>query len=479
MYQIRCDNHILYDPRDEELTVLNPRCSLKVNSVGEGSFTILPNHPHYDKLKKLSSVFEVLQDEEVIFRGRMTNDSRDFYNRLEVDLEGIMGIMNDTIIPPFNFPTDFPESGLWENEIEYFLNWIVNRHNERQTEFWRRLRIGRVTVKAPDNYLTRVSENYMTTWEAMKTHLLDSPLGGYFCFRYEEDANYVDYLADFTDENGDPIVNEQQINLGENLLDFTNETDAFGTYSAILPLGGEVGEDDAKTTLTLESLPDGDLTEDLVKDGLYIYSKAAVEQYGWICAPLESTTWAEMTDAETLKAKAVEFLSGSAMLQASTITIKAVDLNFTDAEIQSFRLYKNILVNSKAHGIHNAKYPLTQLDIDILNPQNTTIVVGDTAKTLLDINSTNQASTAAKVNATASAVANLGSITDKVVALGTSDIWTFRRWSSGTFECWASVEAALDALAYPVTYAGEPCVQITEHNGLTHYYVIGKTEGSD
>lgn len=472
MYQIRCDGHVLYDPRDEELMVLNPKCSLKVNSVGEASFTILPNHPHYDKLKKLSSFFEIWQDDEVIFRGRMTNDSRDFHNRLDVDLEGIMAIMNDTIIPPFKFPEDFPETGLWENEIEYFLNWIVNRHNERQTEFWRRLRIGKVTVTAPDNLLTRVSENYMTTWEAMKTHLLDSSLGGYLCFRYEEDANFVDYLSEF------PETNVQQINLGENLLDFTNETDASGTYSAILPLGTAIAEDGTQSTLTIESLADGDLSDDLVKDGLYIYSKEAVEKYGWICVPVEYSTWEDITDAETLQAKAIDYLSGSAMLQASTMTIKAVDLNFTDAEIQSFRLYKYIHVNSAAHGV-NADFPLTQLDIDILNPQNTTIIVGDGARTLIDINSTNQASTTAKMNAATAAVSNLGNIADKVVGIGKSDIWTFRKWSSGTFECWASVEAAPDALAYPVAFAVEPCVQITEYNGMTHYYVIGKTEGSE
>lgn len=472
MYQIRCDNHILYDPRDEELMVLNPKCSLKVNSVGEASFTILPNHPHYDKLKKLSSFFEIWQDDEVIFRGRMTNDSRDFYNRLDVDLEGIMAIMNDTIIPPFKFPEDFPETGLWENEIEYFLNWIVNRHNERQTEFWRRLRIGKVTVTAPDNLLSRVSENYMTTWDAMKTHLLESSLGGYLCFRYEADANYIDYLSEF------PETNVQQINLGENMLDFANETDASGTYSAILPLGTAVAEDGTKSTLTIESLGNGNLAGGLVKDGRYIYSKEAVEKYGWICVPVEYSTWEDITDVGTLQLKAMDYLSGNAMHQASTMTIKAVDLKFTDAEIQSFRLYKKIHVNSAAHGV-NADFPLTQLDIDILNPQKTTIIVGDGARTLIDINSTNQASTSAKVNAAASAVSNLGNMADKVVGTGKSGIWTFRKWSSGTFECWASVNAALDPLTFPVTFMGEPCVQITENNGMPHYYVIGTMEGSE
>jgi hypothetical protein len=74
------------------------------------------------------------------------------------------------------------------------------------------------------------------------------------------------------------------------------------------------------------------------------------------------------------------------MLLSGTITIKAVDLSFTDDEIESFRIYRNILVNSPVHGVSDAVYQLTKLEIDILNPQNTVITIGDTVRTLIDIN---------------------------------------------------------------------------------------------
>lgn len=123
MYQIKCDDYILYDPRLDELRVLNPKCKLETNTIGEGSFTILKSHPYYDKLKKLKSIFEIKQNNQVIFRGRMTNDSKDFQNRLSVDLEGVLGFANDSLIEPFNFPADFPDAEQSTNVIEYFFDW--------------------------------------------------------------------------------------------------------------------------------------------------------------------------------------------------------------------------------------------------------------------------------------------------------------------------------------------------------------------
>lgn len=394
MYQIKCDDYILYDHRDEDLVVLNPKCKLEVNTVGEGSFTILSTHPHYDKLKKLKSLFEIQQDGEPIFRGRMTGDSRDFNNQLYVDLEGILAVTNDSIIPPFNFPEDVPEAADADNVVKCFLGWVLGQHNEQVTGDWQKLKLGNVTVADPNNYITRSSEKYLHTWDVLKSKLFESELGGYLCVRYEADGTYIDYVPKFE------LTNTQRIIIGENLLDITRDSDASTTYSAILPLGAEieteveaidengnhVGTEMVKTTLTLENLPDGDLTDDLVKKGKFIYSKSAREQYGWICVPVEESTWNDVTLVENLKTKAVQYLTGIAMKLSDTVTIKAVDLHFTDDQIQSFRIYRNILVDSPAHGVSGASYQLTKLDIDLFNPQNTTITVGDTVLTMTDIN---------------------------------------------------------------------------------------------
>lgn len=372
MYQIKCDSYILYDHRDEDLVVLNPKCKLEVNTVGEGSFTVLSNHPYYGALKKLRSIFEIRQDGDPIFRGRMTADSRDFHNQYFVDLEGVLAFTNDSIVDPFNFPADFPEATDADNIVEYFLKWLIEDVHNGQVEDWQKLKVGTVTVTDPNNYITRSSEKHLHTWNILKSKLFESELGGYLCIRYEDDGNYVDYLSSF------PLTNTQPIRLGENLLDMQNDSDASETYSAILPI--------AKDGLTLTDLEDGDLTDDLVKKGKFIYSKSAVEAYGWICVPVEESTWDDVTVVTNLKTKGMNYLTGTGMQLSNTITVKAVDLHFSDDQIQSFRIYRNILVDSPVHGVSDASYPLTKLDIDIFNPQNTVITVGTTSRTLIDIN---------------------------------------------------------------------------------------------
>lgn len=388
MYQILCDGYVLYDPREDDLIVNNPKCKLAVNTVGEASFSIYASHQYYDYLQKLKSVFEIRQDDLPIFRGRMTDDTRDFDNIKMVDLEGVMAYFNDSIIRPFSFPDDFQENPDYieaaasGNVVEFFLNWIISQHNSQVQDF-QKFKLGKVTVADPNNFVARSAEEHLKTWEVLKTKLFESSLGGYLCIRYEEDGNYIDYLEDFES------TNTQKISFGENLLDLTSASDASETYTAIIPLGKKKNEIDTesedKARLTIESLGDGEITTDLVKSGDTIYSKSGVEKYGWIYAPTSETTWDDVTQAENLQANGVDYMQNTALKLANTITIKAVDLHYSDAEIASFRIYKYVEVESAPHN-HDDKYKLSELDIDIHNPQNTIITLGDTQLSMTDIN---------------------------------------------------------------------------------------------
>lgn len=391
MYQIKCDKYILYDPRDEDLIVSNPKCNLAVNTVGSASFTIYDTHPFYSNLKKLRSVFEILQDGQTIFRGRMTEDSKDFDNIKAVDLEGAMAYFNDSIIRPFVFPDDFANDAAYKtaassgNVVEYFLSWLIQQHNSQVQEF-QRFKLGNVTVKDANNYITRESSGYPKTWEILKSKLFDSSLEGYLCIRYEEDGNYIDYLEDFD------LTNTQRIGYGENLLDISTTSDATSIVTAIIPQGAKLKDIDKATDddsrLTLVSLPDKDINTDIVKTGDTLYSKSGVAEFGWIYGNEKDTTWDDVTQVDNLLDKGVAFFA-TALKYTNTITIKAVDLHASDDEIAAFRINRYVLVNSKPHE-HEGQYRLTKLDIDILNPQNTKITLGDTKQSMTDINRGNR-----------------------------------------------------------------------------------------
>jgi hypothetical protein len=415
MYKVNCDGYPLLDLRDEKLILVNPKVKVETNTVGEGSFTIYKNHPYYGNLKKKKSVFEVSDEIGVIFRGRMTRDTRDFQNGKAVDLEGAMAFFNDSIVPSYNFPEDFledddyitaAESG---NVVDFFLDWLISNHNS-QTQPFQHFKKGIVTVSDPNNYITRSSSDVQNTWETLKSKLFDSALGGFLCIRYEDDGNYIDYLSEFT------LTNTQKVEFGKNLLDLTHDSDSNETYSAIIPFGAEVElENEAeaveeneegetateKVKLTLESIPDGAITDDIYKitleNGLHaLYSKSAVEEYGWICAPVSETTWDDVTEVQNLLSNGSNWLATQGIMLADTVEITAVDLHFTDDEIRSFRIYRKIDVDSLPHDIESS-FDLTKLDIDLLNPQNTKITVGKTKLTLTDQNSKDQSDTIQRI----------------------------------------------------------------------------------
>lgn len=373
MYHITCDGLPLLDWRDDTLFLVDPKVKLEVNTVGEGSFTIYKNHPHYSKLKKLKSVFEVTDDNGVIFRGRATGDTTDFDHGMFVDMEGAMAYFNDSIVRSFNFPDDFlgntdyiaaANSG---NVVAFFLGWLIDNHNSQVQDF-QKMKLGNVTVRDPNNILSRSSSEYASTWEVLKAKLFDSALGGYLCIRYEADGNYIDYLSEFTE------TNSQEIAFGENLLDLKRESEASETYSAIIPIG-VIG-------LTIEGIADRNVTDDIVKRGDTLYSKKAVEEYGWIYAPVAETTWEDVTDDANLLTKGAEWLANrGGLLHAMEAT--AVDLHFTDDQVESLRIYKNVNVHSEPHGVTES-LPLAKLEIDLLNPQNTKITVGKTLLALTE-----------------------------------------------------------------------------------------------
>lgn len=372
MYQLKYKNYILYDPRlaDEKLIVRDPSVKLAVSKAGEMSFTVDAEHPYLSNLRRMSGLVELLDGTFPIYRGRITSDTKDFYGAHKIETEGIMAVLNDSIIPPFNFPEDFAEDDSYKaaaasgNVVDFFFRWILAQHNS-QVSMEQQIKPGVCTVTDSNNYITRSSDEYATAMSTISDKLIESALGGHLLIRYEDDGNYLDYYAAL------PLTNTQPVEFAENLLDLSSETDGTNIYTAILPEG--------KDGLTIEALPDGDLTDDLVKSGLTIYSKSGVATYGRITRHIK---WDDVTVAANLQIKAKVALADNGLSMPETITCKAVDLGWQDG-IKHFRVGRMTALFSTPHG-YSASYPLMELSPDILNPGNTQIIMGGVRRTYTD-----------------------------------------------------------------------------------------------
>lgn len=369
MYQLKYKDYILYDPRlvENNLIIRDPSVKLAVGKAGSMDFVVNADHPYLSNLRRMSGLVELLDGNSPIYRGRITRDTKDFYGAHKIETEGIMAALNDSLIPPFNFPEDFEndaeyiaasESG---NVVDFFFRWILAQHNAQVSEE-QQIKPGNVTVTDPNNYITRSSESYETAMATILDKLSESSIGGYLLIRYEADGNYLDYYAEL------PLTNVQKVEFSENLIDLSSETDGTKIYTAILPEG--------KDGLDLSSLSDGDLTDDLVKSGLTIYSKSGVATYGRITRHVK---WDDVTVASNLQDKAKAALADNGLSMPETITCKAVDLGWQDT-VQHFRVGRMTMLASTPHG-YNAAYPLMELAPDILNPGNTQITMGATQRT--------------------------------------------------------------------------------------------------
>ena len=371
MYQIRYGQYILYDPRlatpEDKLLIRDPAVHLAVGKAGDMAFTLQPDHPYLGNLRRMSGLVELLDGNLPIYRGRITRDTKDFYGAHKIETEGIMAALNDSLIPPFAYPDDFEEDADYQtaaaggNVVEFLFRWLLAQHNS-QVSAEQQIKPGVCTVADPNNYISRSSTEYLTAMEAIRGKLSESSLVGYLLIRYEADGNYLDYYAEL------PLTNTQPVEFAYNLLDLASEVDGTQIYTAILPLG--------KDGLDLSTLPDGDLTDDLVKSGLTIYSKSGVATYGRITRHVK---WDDVTVASNLQSKAKAALADNGLSMPETITCKAVDLGWQDT-VQHFRVGRMTMLASTPHG-YNTAYPLMELSPDILNPGNTQITMGATQRT--------------------------------------------------------------------------------------------------
>lgn len=368
MYQLNFEDCTLYDPRIPALTIWDVSVHLAVDEAGSMRFTLSGEHPYLDRLTVLKGRLELLSDGVPIFWGRILSDTLNFDGTHTVEAEGQLACLNDSLVAPFSFPGSYEGTAEYEsaeNVVDFFLAKLLARHNA-QVSPEQQIKLGSVTVADPNNYIARSCEDWQTTWGCITSRLTGSALGGHLLVRYEADGTYLDYLADY------PLSNTQSVHYAGNLLELTDEIDAAALYTAILPVGAD--------GLTVAALPDGDLTEDLVKAGQLIYSRAAVEKYGWI---VSAQHWDDVTVADNLRQKAMVLLAQSGVLCTRTISVTAVDLHDTDADIAALRVGRYTDVVSEPHGLH-ARYVIAGLEPDILDPGNTRITLGAAIQTGTD-----------------------------------------------------------------------------------------------
>lgn len=359
MYKVYVDGELLYHPNmEEELSLGRAKVKVELNKAGSFDFTIYKTNRNYASLKKKKSIITVYNEDRRLFRGRVLNVKKGFYNQLQVTCEGELAFLLDSTVRPYEF----------KGSVEELFQFYINSHNAQMDEA-RKFKAGRCNVTDPNDYIVRANtgvNGYPKTLDEMKEKLVEK-LGGYLWTREEPDGIYIDYLKDFE------TMNSQTIEFAKNLLDFEETIKGQDIVTAIIPLGAKLKDENGEEI-------DERLTISSVNDGVdYVYSPEAVEKYGYI---FETVTWDEVTLPENLLRKGKEELQNHINL-IRTIELQAVDLHNMNLDIQSFGLGNYTKVISKPHDF-NEMLLTRKLDINLLDPSDGSLTLGDERVTFVD-----------------------------------------------------------------------------------------------
>lgn len=360
MYRIYADETLIYDSTLDDYIITKGQITKEVNKSGSFVFTIYQDHPYYDKLQKLKTIITVYKNEKIVFRGRILNDSIGFFKAKTFTCEGELSFLLDSIQRPYTF-TGSPE--------KLFIQFISN-HNSSIDEV-KNFGIGEITVKDDNDYINRSNSSYDNTLTNIKDHLVKTHEGYLHITRGDNQKPILNWFADF------PYMSQQNINFGENLLDFVKTNSAENIATAIIPLGAKIKSESEEKT---EEAEEKRLTIESVNDGIdYIYDPVAVAKYGWI---FKVETWDDVTEPANLLRKGQASLN-NIIKQNTTIEVKAIDLALMDRSIDSFELGDYINIISEPHGL-NDKLLLKKQTLDLLKPDNDKITLGYTYSTFTD-----------------------------------------------------------------------------------------------
>lgn len=353
MIQLYVDDTLVYDSRVKATALLGLKAQIGLNKAGAATITLPPGHPAYDSFTSYRSVVEIWRDGVLRFRGRALYPTDEFTLMRTITCEGERCFLRDGIHRPYTY-NDTPANiftqviGLYNAQVEAFKQFVVGT-------------IDGISAEAI------VLENEEAETFAATVDKLVEVCGGHIVFTTNpEGQRVINWYADIG------YSNQQVIEFGANLMDFSRTTANSDLATRIIPYG-------AKSEVTGDRLT---ITE--VNGGLdFLQDNDAVALRGVIC---KAVYWDEITDPQALLYKAQQYLETSKNLVAS-LALTAIDLSLLDKNIDSFRVGDMIKVRSKPHGIDGKDdvFQLTEQSIDFLNPQNDRIVLGKNVSSLIGV----------------------------------------------------------------------------------------------
>lgn len=356
IYKIKLDGKVLYYPGDRQAAVINPELDLQTGYAGELTLKVPPLNPLYGEIHNRKSMISVYRGNTEIFYGEVRTREKDRFKNQPVKATGALSFLADSILPQQEWHDISPRD---------LLDAWLQLHNN-QVEDRKKIYTGVVTIHDSNDSLYRITDRE-NTLEAIRDKLVDR-LGGYLRLRHENDKLYLDWLT--IQEYGKYC--EQPIQFGENLMDYSETMTADDVITALIPLGAAIEQETDENASEFERLEKNvDITS--VNDGKdYIYSKEAVENFGWVW---RTEKWDDVSVPANLLKKATEFLTSN-QYESLVISLTAVDLSLFGQDYDSFDIGDRVLCNAIPYGMKKV-LPVMEMKIPLQQPDQAQLTLGE------------------------------------------------------------------------------------------------------
>ena len=239
MYFVKYGKEYLHDPRSKGYILLDLTIDCEENSCGYCDFTIYPDHPMYGKLRErdADNPIEVYDDDILLFAGFIYELGKEFYLNGQVRCKGELDYLSESIVRPYS-TLQRGYGNLAPYSLNSYFEWLIDQHN-RQVSDNKQFKIGHVYLSNLDknNYIYAENDMYPSTVEEISEKLINV-YGGYLQVRHENGSRYIDYIAEWSDEN------TQVLDFGVNLTDYTETDDSSSLATYVVPMGASMSSTD-------------------------------------------------------------------------------------------------------------------------------------------------------------------------------------------------------------------------------------------
>ena len=350
--QVYADDQTVYDNRLDDYKLLELKSTTGLNKGGTATITMPPNHPAYNAFTSHRTIVEIYKDRVLTWRGRALYPTDNFYKQRTITCEGERCFLRDATMRPY----------LYQDAPAAIFEHVVMLYNS-QVEAFKQFKLGSCTVTDPNNYIRLESTKAEQIGDTIDK--LVERCGGYIIFTTDKDGNRcINWLAELN------YANNQTIEFGENLLDFSRTDANTDLVTVIVPYGAQIENEDGTEgeRVTIASVNDG---FDFLQDD------AAVAHRGVISRPVY---WDDITEPANLLAKAQQYLNEKKNAITS-LTLSAFDLSAMGQEFDTFREGDTVRVRSKPHGV-DTTFLLEDREEDYLNPSQGRITLGKDLRSL-------------------------------------------------------------------------------------------------